>query len=76
MPTGSSVRRVDAAPRLRLDWGIPRCAMITIDPDTAEQRPAVLRTVAQRFGNQVGAYCAVEVPGTITVGDAVRLVGA
>lgn len=59
--------------RLRADCGIPRCAMITLDPDTAARDPAVLRTVAQRFGNLVGMYCSVAAPGVIRVGDVVRV---
>ena len=61
------------APGLRLDWAIPRCAMVAIDPATAARDPSVLRTVVQRFGNRVGTYCAVHRPGTIQVGDRVRL---
>ena len=64
------------APGLRLDWAIPRCAMIAVDPATAARDPAVLRTVVQRFGNRAGTYCAVHRPGTIQVGDRVRLAAA
>jgi len=53
---------------------IPRCALITIHPTTAVRDPSILRTVAQRFGNMVGAYCPVAAQGTIRVGDAVRLI--
>jgi len=63
-----------AAPGLRLDLEIPRCAMVAIDPVTAAKDAAILRTVVQRFGNRVGAYCAVTAPGGIRVGDRVRLV--
>ena len=59
-------------PVLRLDWLIPRCAMVAIDPVTAARDASVLRTVVQRFGNEVGAYCAVQAPGRIRVGDRVR----
>ena len=59
-------------PVLRLDWPIPRCAMVAIDPATAVRDPGVLRTVVQRFGNEVGVYCAVQAPGRIRVGDRVR----
>lgn len=59
-------------PVLRLDWPIPRCAMVAIDPETAARDASVLRTVVQRFGNEVGAYCAVQAPGCIRVGDRVR----
>lgn len=61
----------DDPPGLRLDWPIPRCAMVAIDPDTATRDPGVLRTVVQRFGNEAGAYCAVHAPGVIRVGDRV-----
>ncbi len=61
------------APGLRLDWAIPRCAMVAINAATGAKDPAVLRTVVQRFGNRVGTYCAVHRPGTIRVGDRVRL---
>ncbi len=60
-------------PVLRLDWPIPRCAMVTIDPITAIRDASVLRTIVQCFGNEVGAYCAVQAPGCIRVGDRVRL---
>lgn len=62
-----------AAPRIRLDWAIPRCAMVAIDPDTAAKDAKVLRTVVQRFANEVGTYCAVEAVGTIAVGEPVYL---
>jgi uncharacterized protein YcbX len=58
-------------PSLRLDWPIPRCAMVAIDPDTGARDTSVLRTVVQQFGNEVGAYCAVQAPGVIRVGDRV-----
>ena len=61
-------------PVLQIDWPIPRCAMVAIDPVTAVRDPGVLRTVVRRFGNEVGAYCAVRTPGHIRVGDRVRLV--
>ncbi len=60
-------------PSLRLDWPIPRCAMVAIDPATAARDAVVLRTVVRRFRNEVGAYCSVQAPGLIRVGDRVRL---
>lgn len=59
--------------RLRVDAQVLRCAMVTLDPDTAKQDVSVLRTVAQRFDNCVGAYCTPETIGTIEVGAPVRL---
>ena len=64
-----------APPGVRLDWAIPRCAMVAIDPDTAAKDLTVLRIVVQRFGNRVGMYCAVQAPGTIRMGDRVRWTG-
>lgn len=61
-----------SGPRLLAGAGIPRCALITIDPANAARDPAIMRTVAQRFGNEVGVYCATATPGTIRVGDEVR----
>jgi uncharacterized protein len=56
---------------LRLDLPIPRCAMVAIDPGSGVRDPSIVRTVVQRFGNEVGVYCAVQAPGTIRVGDRV-----
>jgi uncharacterized protein len=48
-----------------------RCGVTTIDPDTIEIRPEVLRRVNERFGGIMGVYCEVARPGTIAVGDEV-----
>lgn len=52
---------------------IPRCAMITLDPDTAAKDARILRTVAQRFGNAYGVYATPARPGLIRAGDPVRV---
>lgn len=64
----------DGGARLLAGAGIPRCALITIDPADASRDPAIMRTVARAFGNEVGVYCATAMPGTIRVGDAVHLI--
>ncbi len=61
----------DAA-QLVVNDPVPRCALITIDPNTAARDPAVMRTVVQGFDNAMGAFCATAKPGLIRVGDAVR----
>ncbi len=61
------------AVRLRTNAPVLRCAMVTLDPDTAEQDVSVLRTVAQGFDNCVGAYCTPETIGPIEFGAPVRL---
>ena len=51
----------------------PRCMMITLDPDTAEKEPVLLKTVAQAHGGMAGVYAAVLVEGTLRKGDSVEL---
>lgn len=53
----------------------PRCSMVTIDPDTAERNPRVMRTIAQDFGGSFTMYASVAHPGIIRVGDVVRVIG-
>jgi uncharacterized protein YcbX len=50
-----------------------RCMMITLDPDTAEKSPAILKAVAQAHEGMAGVYGAVLVEGTIRKGDPVEL---
>ena len=51
----------------------PRCKMITLDPDTAEANPEVMRRVAQSHDGKAGIYGAVLVEGTIRTGDEIAL---
>jgi len=51
----------------------PRCMMITVDPDTAEKTPAILKAVAQAHEGMAGVYGAVLVEGTLHKGDPVEL---
>jgi len=51
----------------------PRCVMITLDPDTAESKPQILRQVAQAHDGMAGVYGAVLVEGLVRKGDAVGL---
>ena len=50
-----------------------RCAMITLDPDTVERTPAVLKKVAQAHEGTAGVYGAVIVEGMLHKGDPVEL---
>jgi uncharacterized protein YcbX len=50
-----------------------RCMMITLDPDTAEKTPAILKTVAQAHEGMAGVYGAVLAEGMIHKGDPVEL---
>jgi uncharacterized protein YcbX len=50
-----------------------RCAMITLDPDTSERTPAVLKKVAQAHEGMAGVYGAVLVEGLIQKGDSIEI---
>jgi MOSC domain-containing protein len=51
----------------------PRCKMITLDPNTAEARPEVLRRVTQAHDGKAGLYGVVLIEGTIRSGDDIIL---
>lgn len=53
----------------------PRCKVLSLDPDTGEHNPDVLRTVAQAHGACAGVYGAVLVEGLLFEGDPVEVVG-
>ena len=52
----------------------PRCKMITLDPDTAEPNPAILRKVTRAHDGMAGIYGAVLVEGTVHRGDDIELI--
>ena len=51
----------------------PRCMIITLDPDTGEKEPALLKKVAQAHSGMAGVYGAVLVEGMMHKGDPVEL---
>jgi len=59
--------------RIRLNRRIVRCVMVNINPETAEKDRRVLKTVAQSRDSCAGVYGSTEKPGTISVGDVVRV---
>lgn len=69
---GHELRIGDA--RVRVDQRDPRCVVITVDPDTGVRDPEILRVVAQQRENCLGVYGTPVSPGSIAVGDPVRLV--
>ncbi|HMH02782.1 MAG TPA: MOSC domain-containing protein [Candidatus Udaeobacter sp.] len=50
-----------------------RCMIITLDPDTGEQAPAILKKVAQAHEGMAGVYGAVLVEGMLHKGDSIEL---
>ena len=61
---------------VRLESLRGRCHMTTIDPDTLQVDPGVLRDIVRRFGNQLALNADVVRGGRVRVGDPVKLVGS
>ena len=59
---------------VRLDSLRGRCPMTTVDPDTLERDPEVLRDIGRRFGGRLALNAEVLRAGTVKVGDPVTLV--
>ncbi len=51
----------------------PRCKAISLDPETGEHNPQVLKKVAQMREANAGIYCAVLVEGMLTAGDSISV---
>jgi uncharacterized protein YcbX len=51
----------------------PRCALISLNPTTAENNPEVLRHVVREHNNLAGVYCAVLVEGLLKKGDPIEV---
>ncbi|MBP6670301.1 MAG: MOSC domain-containing protein [Gemmatimonadales bacterium] len=58
---------------IRLDSLRGRCPMTTVDPDTLERDPEVLRDIGRRFGGRLALNAEVLQPGVVRVGDPVVL---
>jgi uncharacterized protein len=59
--------------RMRVDQRDQRCVMTTIDPETLERNPAVLRAIARERDSYLGVYGSTVEPGLVAVGDPVEL---
>ena len=59
---------------IRLDSLRGRCPMTTVDPDTLERDPEVLRDIGRRFGGRLALNAAVTRSGVVRIGDGVKLV--
>ena len=56
------------APRLRLDRKNERCVVITLEPETLERTPGLLRALAQDRQGCAGIYASVVRPGELVEG--------
>jgi uncharacterized protein len=61
---------------VRLDSLRGRCPMTTVDPDTLERDPEVLKDIGRRFRGRLALNAEVLVEGTISLGDPLTLVRA
>lgn len=64
----------DDSARIRAEDRDERCMVVNLDPETGEQNPLVLRSIARTRRESAGIYCSTETPGTIRVGDYVYLI--
>ena len=62
--------------RMRIDKRDGRCLVITIDPDSGERSPEILRAVAQGRQGCLGVYGSTVEPGQVQLGDEVFIEGA
>jgi hypothetical protein len=62
-----------AGARLRINRRDKRCMMVNLDPETANQDPALLRAIVQRRDQCTGLYATPERVGIVRVGDVVAL---
>ena len=69
---GGMLRIGDAM--IRLDSMRARCAMTTVDPDTLQVNPEVLRDIVRRFDNQLALNADIVRGGIVRMGDPVELV--
>src|SRR5215475_279811 len=64
----------EVGPMLSMTMRDPRCMMINLDPDTAEQDPRVMKAAVRLNKNHAGAYGTVARTGQISVGQSVGLI--
>jgi uncharacterized protein YcbX len=65
--------RIGASAEIMVLERDPRCKMISLDPETGEHNPEILRQVAKSHQAFAGVYCAVLVEGVLSRGDSIEL---
>jgi len=58
---------------LQIEKACERCVIITIDPNTQEKDPSLLKLLHQERDTRFGVYASVVRPGTVRNGDGVHL---
>jgi|SRR5208282_2245159 len=69
------VLRVGDTARIAIIKVDQRCVIITLDPESGESSPSILRCVAQQHEQCAGVYGTVLTPGEVRAGDPVWLEG-
>jgi len=64
----------EGGPMITVAMPDPRCVMINLDPDTAQQDPRIMKAAVRLNDNNAGAYAAVSRPGRLSVGQSVSLI--
>ena len=59
---------------IRIDSLRSRCPITTVDPDTLDRDPEVLKDIGRRFGGRIALNAEVLRGGRVSVGDSVRLI--
>ncbi|MEM9529945.1 MAG: MOSC N-terminal beta barrel domain-containing protein [Pseudomonadota bacterium] len=59
--------------RMRVDQRDGRCVVITVDPDTGERSPEILRTVESQREGCLGVYGSTVTPGHVRLNSSVAL---
>ena len=67
------ILRIGNAARIAITEVDQRCMIITLDPNTAQPSPSVLRCVVQQHKQCAGVYATVLTPGEVRVGDIVSM---
>lgn len=62
--------------RMRVDKRDGRCVVITIDPETVERNPAILRAVVSERQGCLGVYGTTVTPGRVALNDPVFVEGS
>lgn len=65
-------KREDSA-RVSVSYPIKRCVMVNLEPDTGQNNPEILKTVAEKMEACAGVYGVVSRLGTVRLGDSVYL---
>jgi len=64
----------EAGPIIAVTMRDPRCVMINLDPDTAQQDPRIMKAAVRLNENNAGVYGTVARTGQISVGQPVSLI--